>query len=151
MLEATGDLWTMRALARCITTNGEVDRNGRAVMGRGCALQAAQFDPTLKGDLGKLLTEHGNHVHLLRHRVCKPMLISFPVKHHWREPADLDLIERSARELVELCSIHLLDKNPGGVLVPRPGCGAGQLEWDDVRTVLLRHLDDRFVAVHFES
>lgn len=151
MVELTGDLWTMRALARCITTNGEVDRNGRAVMGRGCALQAAQFDPTLKTDLGTLLTERGNHTHLLRARPDKPMLFSFPVKHHWRDPADLELIERSAQELVALCNLHVFTVVEGGVLVPRPGCGAGQLAWEEVKPVLLRHLDDRFAAVHFAT
>lgn len=152
MIELCGDLWTLPGLARCITTNGEVDRNGRAVMGRGCALEAARYDPALKADLGQLLVERGNHVHLLRARPSKPMLISFPVKHHWCDPADLELIERSAKELVDLCNVHILlqTRRQGCVLVPRPGCGAGQLDWDDVRPVLLRHLDDRFAAVHFE-
>ena len=39
MKEITGDLWTIKADARVIPTNGTVRRDGAAVMGRGVALQ----------------------------------------------------------------------------------------------------------------
>ncbi|MBI4542744.1 MAG: ADP-ribose-binding protein, partial [Gemmatimonadetes bacterium] len=42
MLERRSDLFAQDADAVCITTNGADDRAGCAVMGRGCALQAAQ-------------------------------------------------------------------------------------------------------------
>lgn len=117
-------------------------------MGRGCALEAVRYDKALKADLGRLLTEYGNHVFVLRHHPLRPLLLSFPVKHHWRQLADVDLIDRSAWELViQVNALGLM--GAGSVLVPRPGCGAGGLLWEDVLPVLAKHLDDRFVAVDF--
>lgn len=153
MIELVGDLWRLPALVRCITTNGEVDSRGRAVMGVGCAKQAADFEPALKADLGRKLTECGNHVHILRQRPGRAMLVSFPTKHRWRESANLDLILRSANELVSTVNIYALlvndngDIPDGSVLLPRPGCGAGQLSWEQVAEVLRPVLDDRFAAV----
>lgn len=57
-------------------------------------------------------------------------LILFPVKHHWQQPADLQLIRRSAETLAELCEEHDL----GTVVLPRPGCGNGRLTWDTVKS-----------------
>lgn len=68
MLERHGDPFAQDADAVGITTNGAVDRLGRAVMGRGCALQAAQRRPALPVVLGAALRARGNHVHLLTAR-----------------------------------------------------------------------------------
>lgn len=139
MLERTGvDLWTYPCDLRVITTNGDVNREGLAVMGRGVALQATQRYPTLRKEFGDALRARGNIVLPLRWD-----LASFPVKHHWHEVADPDLIYQSAYQLKELV-------NALGVkvcAVPRPGCGNGQLDYDrDVRDVLLGWwgTDDRF-------
>jgi hypothetical protein len=71
---------------------------------------------------------------------------TFPVKHHWREKADLDLIERSARQLVELADRFGYQR----LLIPRPGCGNGQLSYEEVRPVLKGILTgDRFVIVSY--
>lgn len=140
MKEVTGDLWTYPADVRVITTNGTVKRNGEAVMGRGCAAEAKQRWPKLPRELGRLIRSDGNHVHVLVTPESLPFrLASFPVKHSWYEKADLDLIERSAEELLDIAS------NLGNVFVlPRPGCGNGKLSWGDVRPVLEEMLDDRF-------
>lgn len=149
MIELRGDLWTLPALARCITTNGDVNSRGLAVMGRGCAKQAAEFDPALPAHFGRLLKANGNHVQVLRSRVGRPPLLSFPVKHHWMEQADLGLITRSAYELREAADDLSIEHDEHGVvLVPRPGCGNGRLSWQDVRPALEDILDDRFAAVH---
>jgi len=55
------------------------------------------------------------------------------------------LIRQSARQLVEMA-----DKfGWGSVVLPRPGCGNGGLDWDDVRPILEAILDDRFTVVTF--
>jgi hypothetical protein len=88
-------------------------------MGRGCARQAKEVVPGIEYKLGGLLTEHGNRVMRLAVLPDGSHLGTFPVKHHWREAADLDLIKRSARQLVELADRFRYQQ----LLIPRPGCG----------------------------
>ena len=150
-----------------ITTNGFVKCNGCAVMGRGIALQAKQRYPGIDRRLGELLRQNGNHVQIVWE---KPTIFSFPVKpasfkcrsldeivSHARykyrigdvvpgflSVARLDIIERSARELVELS-----DKMGWmRVALNFPGIGAGELKTDDVKKVVEPILDNRFVLLH---
>lgn len=109
MIEAPAgvDLWELQADATVITTNGDVNSNGRAVMGRGCALEASQMFPELPRVFGSMLRARQNHVMELGPWVSvrtghEVELVSFPVKHHWHQQADLHLIVRSARELLAL-------------------------------------------------
>lgn len=129
MLEAHGNLWTFPANYRCITTNGTIKQNGACVMGRGCAREARDKYPGLDRELGAKILERGNRLHLFP-AYC---LITFPVKHHWQEKADLDLIQASGYALRELA-----ETLPGKTFVlPRPGCGNGGRTWEEVRLFLL--------------
>lgn len=141
MIEVRGDAWKecVKYDALCITTNGCVKTNGECVMGRGIALEAKKRIPQLPRILGSMIKSRGNHVHVLG--LCgKIALLSFPVKHHWRDKADINLIKRSARQLVAIATANGWNK----VLIPRPGCGNGKLSWADVKPVLDNILDDRF-------
>lgn len=146
MKEVTGNLWTYPADVRVITTNGFVKKNGEAVMGRGCALEAAKKYPSLPKVLGDHIKSNGNHVSWLYGCDRGELLWSFPVKHNWYEKADLTLIERSARELYNEFNAK---KSVKVVVLPRPGCGNGQLNWNDVRPILEPILDDRFHVITF--
>ena len=156
MIEVRGNLWEHPANVRVITTNGTVKKNGSAVMGRGCAREAALRYVGLPALLGSMLTEHGNKVHVLRTGAFKPStevqpqeaLVSFPVKHEWFEEADLDLIKASAEQLVALAGNY--DHSTVFVL-PRPGCGNGKLSWTNVKPVLesVSGFDDRFHVITF--
>lgn len=148
-----GELFDLPGDLLCVTTNGMVNANGRAVMGGGCAAGARKMFPSIDKLLGFSLTECGNHVHYLgehrywgqdrRIRVC-----SFPTKEHYIEDSKLELIEQSARELMVL-----LDANRAyqTVLLPRPGCGLGNLTWEQVSAVLEPILDERVTVVGFEQ
>lgn len=139
MREVRGNLWGYLERAPiAITTNGTVNRRGECPMLRGCARQARELFPGLPRHLGALLRERGNHVFDLGFG-----LVSFPVEHHWLEQPDVRLIDRSARELAALAD----ERGWPQVVVPRPGCGAGGLEWSEVRPVLQRHFDDRFLII----
>ena len=140
MIELTGNIWDhLGAAVIVITSSGSVSRDGRAVLGRGCARQAGARFPNLAFELGVLISEQGNHVHRLGNG-----LVSFPVEESaWSLP-DLRLIRRSALELRSLA-----DREEWSiVVVPRPGCGGGGLAWGDVRSILVEQFDDRFMIIH---
>ena len=139
MLESCEDIWDYHGKAIiAVTTSGSLTRAGNAVMGRGVARQAALRFPQLPEKLGALLREHGNHVHLLGEGI-----VSFPVEESaWACP-ELRLISRSALELRQLADREGWVR----VVVPRPGCGGGGLDWREVRPLLDGHFDDRFLVV----
>lgn len=153
MKEITGDLWHFHALGFpiCITTNGARRKDGCAVMGRGCALQAAAKYPTFPRLLGDKLKDGGNIVHYFR----AFNIFTFPVKHRWKESADLGLIAASTRALNDYIGsmnaiLGLLptdNERWSKIYLPRPGCGNGHQQWDTVRPILARVLDDRFHVV----
>jgi hypothetical protein len=171
MREATADLWSFLGKAEhiCITTNPIVNAQGLAVMGRGCALEAAQRWPEVRKVLAAQVLDWGNKPHVLGsvggqgdvwiYPDCPmrlnqlidlrlfeggSLLWSFPVKHHWRERADLELIKDSARRLKAIIDLY---EPKSQVVIPRPGCGNGGLEWIQVAEVLAGILDDRFLVV----
>jgi hypothetical protein len=139
MIEVCGDIWDYLGKGViAITTSGSVARSGRAVMGRGVASQAAVRFPDLPERLGLLVGQSGNHVHDLGADI-----VSFPVEATAWECPDLRLISRSARELRELADRAGWQT----VVVPRPGCGGGGLNWRDVQPLLEECFDDRFVVI----
>lgn len=140
--EITGNLWEVEADLRVITTNGTTRKDGAAVMGRGCAREARDMFPGIDKHFGELLLKHGNRPMRLRKD-----LATLPVKHHWKERADLELIEKSIPLLVELVDRFGYQK----VVVPRPGCGNGGLRWSEVRRVVLPLLDERFSVIGFKE
>ena len=140
MIEATGDMWSMQANAVCVTTNGSINRFGHAVMGRGVALQASRRFPGLARELGRRIGLGGNHVYYFE--TLRPGLFSFPVKHAWHERADIGLICKSAMALEAWVTVLRFNK----VLLPRPGCGNGGLDWKDVRPAI-EWLPDSIVVV----
>ncbi len=140
MRELHQDLWSVRACARVVTTNGIVRANGLAVMGAGCALQAAQRFPSLPRELGALLRSEGNRVHLFP----AYRLATLPTKHDWRKPSDLRLILDGCQQLVDFAN----QRGWPSVVLPRPGCGLGGLDWGVVGPYLVSLFDDRFIVVY---
>ena len=156
MKEIYGNVWELIEIKDfeilCITTNGTIKKNGDAVMGRGIALEAKNRFPYIESKLGSQLQKYGNHIHLLevikREDASVTTLCSFPVKHNWQEKADIELIKKSCLELIELIDDAPFHIN---VLLPRPGCGNGGLNWEDVKREIEPLLDDRFYIVHFKE
>lgn len=132
--------------AVCVTTNGVIRADGRAVMGKGIALQAN----TLFGldlDLARLIVRDGNHAFDLGVRSDgrghEMRVLTLPTKHHWRYKSDLELIRNSLWEVVQLCN----DLGIRRCYLPRPGCANGGLDWEtQVRPLCEAMLDDRFVV-----
>jgi len=140
-----GDIWEYPAdVVICITTNGTITKAGNGVMGRGVAAQAKSRFRGIEHHLGMSLKKYGNH--------CvgwtgpwRPFCY-FPVKHRWREKADLELIKRSSEELAAI-----VRRWPGATFVlPRPGCGNGGLTWEEVRPVIEGILPDSVHVIERE-
>lgn len=148
MQEITGNIWEKYEKGLhyndgtyiVIPTNGFVRKNGTCVMGRGLALQAAKKFPELGKQLGDRIKEYGNVIFTF----CNINIITFPVKHNWWENADLKLIEQSAKDLATIYKYNLSGL-PTPVYLPRVGCGNGKLNWKDVKPILEKYLDDRFI------
>lgn len=146
MLEVTGNLWDFKVQNLCITTNGFVKKDGRAVMGAGCAKEAVDkyklWDLPLA--LGNRIKTNGNVFQ--QFHVGKPhTLWAFPVKHNWWEHADLKLIERSCKQLAEYVA-----KTGHRFVLPRPGCGNGRLDWEqEVKPICQQYLGDKVMVVTF--
>ena len=150
MIEIVGDIWEQKCDWLCITTNGIIDKRGSAVMGKGIALQAKQRFSGIEKILAKKIQEKGNIVSSLFYDIAdQKWIISFPTKNDWRDKSDINLIENSAEQLKQhfdkYCSTH---KNKPIVMLPRPGCSNGQLDWKDVKKVIEPILtDDRFILI----
>jgi hypothetical protein len=142
MKEERGNLWNYHIENWiCITTNGFVRTDGKAVMGAGCALEAATKYEEFPERLGTAMVALGN-IPLV---FPEWEIITFPVKHLHYKDADPELIKKSAEKLVQLITTLDIDK----IYIPRPGCGAGNLNWCDVKKILEPIFDDRFVIVTF--
>ena len=171
MKELRGNLHDIPCDVVCITTNGFVAKNGKAVMGRGCAKEIKNIHPGIDLILGSKLRELGLQPYILLQDKDGKDIVSFPVKpdfvtnevdnivQHARSKfkrgdqvpgyyakADLEIIEQSARALRRMADFKPEWKT---ILVPRPGCGAGELDWSDVKPILEKYFDDRFTIVTF--
>lgn len=112
-------------------------------MGRGIALDAKLRFPDLPKEFADRLKEYGNVVFTF----WDYHIITFPVKHHWKEMANLELIEKSAKALKEIFRYNLSNiQTP--IYMPRVGCGNGRQDWLKVKPILEKYLDDRFIVVN---
>ena len=158
----------------CITTNGFVKKTGQAVMGKGIAKQIKDKISKIDIQLGNIIRIAGNEVNVIRD-YDKTKIVAFPVKpdkiyvdnpdkvnfavNHmrhkfkmydtipgWACVADIEIIYESTKRLVQLA-----DKNKWNeIYLPKPGCGAGELEWEDVSPIMEELLDDRFYICDFK-
>lgn len=160
MLEEKGNLWNKYEEGKtiCIPTNGYITRKGRAAMGRGLAAQALERFPEIDLELARALTLYGNVV-----QEIAPNIIAFPIKpgkgvcsfgrsnvvshlRHKYNPgylvpgyamkADLELIRQSLYALWLFA--HYREINPK-IYIPRVGCGAGELSWENVRPLCAQY------------
>jgi hypothetical protein len=171
MIEIKGDLFKQKADVLCITTNGYTKASGENVMGMGCAKKAAEINTKVPMLLGDAIACNGNIVnHIITGKVA---LYSFPVKpttakclpdksnvvRHmkdkvsvggtvmgWACVAEASIIVKSAKELLSLADTNGWTK----VVIPRPGCGAGELDWKVIKPLLDEILDDRFYSITFK-
>jgi len=164
MHEITGDLFSHNESgpdAICLTTNGFVNVQGALIMGKGCAGEAKARWPGIQMTAGALVRSQGNNVFLLTDveegEIFLPAqkgwpklqvpyhILTFPTKHHWKDPSDPTLINKSCQQLVRFVEEMKLNS----VVLPWPGTGCGKLPREGVRKIIAPHLDERFYVISF--
>jgi len=155
MIEITGNIWDYydEGYSICITTNGFVNSKGCATMGKGIALQAKRYFRGIDRKLGDMLggpTVVGNPSNWFIIEEIAPRVFTFPVKRDlgictpnnvvehmtwkfkigdiapgWALKAEIGIIRDS---LILLDTRHT-NKRFDEIILPRPGCGAGELNW----------------------
>jgi hypothetical protein len=155
--------------AICITTNGNYTKDGMACMGGGCAGQCAKKWPETAMRLGKCLINfkddpnpnrpfvigaldgYGNYIEpnlrIIKQRLFKCLIFSFPTMNNIIDGASLELIEKSAKEMVVWANRFGLRN----IICPRMGVGIGGLKWSEVKKIVEPILDDRFTIVSFSD
>jgi hypothetical protein len=145
MREIKGNIWDYHDVNGpwiVVPTNGDWNRFGEAVMGRGIALDTKLRFPDFPKEFADRLKEYGNVVFTF----WDYHIITFPVKHHWKEEADLVLIEQSAKELMEIMRYNL-SQIQVPIYMPWVGCGNGRRDKKDVRPILEKYLDNNFIVI----
>ena len=128
----------------CITTNGDLNKNGECIMGKGVALQFKNLFPDLPKRIGNFIQQYGNRVFnlgLFNYKGIPIRIMTFPTKHHWKEESDINLIRKSCEEIIQVCDKYNCDT----IFLPAPGIGSGKLNYKTtVEPVISLILDSRF-------
>lgn len=134
----TGDMWSAYPESDlfCLTTNAAVSAKGELVMGRGIALEAKQRFPALPRVAGTLLRDEGlagsAYGMLVLPRLFERIAL-FQVKYHWREQANLELIDLSVDYLRGwVTDFRAAEGRDPRVHLAFPGIGNGNLARETV-------------------
>lgn len=117
-------------------------KNGEVIMNKGIALQAKQKFPSLPRELSTTLSIYGDHL------ICDSSrkIIFFPIKYSQQEKTDLSLIKKGAQELLDLFNKHIKDY-PTPIYITKSEDEENELPWKNIKNILEKYLDDRFVIV----
>lgn len=151
MIEIFGDFWKEANIAKkydaiVCTTNLIVKQNKRLVMGAGIAKDFRDRFPDLDLEWGlRILNDEHEDGFMMTLSACPGMkyLVAFPTKINWRDNSEIDLIVKSTLNLVKSANILGWKK----ILMTRPGCKNGKLNWPFVKEKIGRYLDDRFFVI----
>jgi O-acetyl-ADP-ribose deacetylase (regulator of RNase III) len=134
-----GDLFTASVQAIVIPVNC------RGVAGKGLALQCKQRYPRWFLDYQEFCRDRliwPGHPGL-HWSSYAPWIIDFPTKDDWRLPASLFYIETGLLSLFSLC----YDYRVASLALPKLGCGAGGLSWEQVQPLIETYLSQLPVPV----
>ena len=152
MQECNGDIRTEflneKWDAICCTINTCAGRDG-LVMGAGIALAFKQQYHWLPLIWGERITRWDlpkTYIIVTRLNDRPLYAVGFPTKRDWRFPSEINLIKRSAQLL--RFQIEAMDWR--NVLLPRPGCANGGLQWENVKPMLDAIFDDRVTIISKE-
>lgn len=150
MNEIIGDFWEEAYKdydAIVCTTNSDIKANGKLVMGAGIAKDFAQRFPHLPDEWGKRAKANwhfqGYNV-LVSIQHGSPHFVALQTKTHWRDSSSYVLVERSLKRLQLIT--WTLDWQK--ILMIRPGCGNGGLEWPLVKEIFEKNNFNKFYVIN---
>ncbi len=65
-------------------------------------------------------------------------IFNFPTKYHYKDDSKLEYIEKGLNQLRS----EILYLNINSISIPALGCGLGNLNWNEVKNVIFKKLDD---------
>ena len=134
MIERTGDIWTSPHEYKIIRTNGTVRSDGTLIMNKGEALKALTQYPVIGKEIAEYIISYGNiPMHIQPYR-----LLTFPIKNHWMDNPDVELIKQSAIKVY-----NLLPRETTAAM-ERPS----KKLWNVIKPEIENILDDRFYIYH---
>lgn len=114
------------------------------VMGKGLALAFRQRFPRMYHDyLARCRRGEVRPGQPYLFAETTPWILNFPTKDHWHNPSKLSCIEDGLKALVDQIPTWGIES----LALPALGCGLGQLSWDAVRPLLVRHLEPLDIPV----
>lgn len=107
----------------CITTNSYIKQDRSLAMGKGIALEATRRIPGIAKEFGRRITHLSNYGLIIWERPGQQSIAAFQVKRHFRDKADLNLIDMSTKQLIKIAT-----KYPSARFdLNFPGIGNGEL------------------------
>lgn len=134
------ELWNTKASHILVTSNSYIRKDGALVMGRGAALEAATRFPNFPYIAGGRISEKwGGHLGFYGTLLSVHKNIGlFQVKRHFKDPAELGIIEASVGSL-------LVQMRNETYAINFPGIGYGQLEISRVLPVIQKLPDNVWI------
>lgn len=145
MHEIIGDFWgeaTKGYDAIVCTTNNTIKNNNELVMGAGIAKQFAERYPNLPKRLGrktKINPDYNLHLEIYNNT----RIFALRTKHNWRDKSDIKLIIVGLAKLHHIATLY-----EWRILMTRPGCGNGGLNWLDIKQIFDENKYDYFYVIN---
>lgn len=120
--------------------------NTVGVMGKGLALEFKKRFPEMFKSY-RFYCTHMNYKigELMIYTGCKPAIINFPTKTHYKMPSKIEYIEEG---LKSFCSCYE-ERGIKSVAFPKLGCGLGGLNWEkEVKPLMEKYLQGLPIEVY---
>lgn len=160
MIEIIGDFWeeygNKEYDAIVCTINQEINSAGNLIMGKGIALEFKKRYPYLPSLFGERIVKGQVKIPLVIHHCTEPSdllddtpyedvyIVGLPTKMHWKYDSPEELVIDNCQKLKFIADF--MDWTD--ILMTRPGCGNGNLDWHQLKTKL--NLDNRFKVISNE-
>lgn len=119
--------------------------NTVGVMGKGLALEFKKRYPKMFEEYKKQCHDGWLHVgDLMLWRAKDHFVLNFPTKKHWKDPSSLIYVEAGLLSFVNKYESYGISS----IAFPKLGCGNGGLDWEVVKPVMERYLQELPIDVY---